>query len=127
MRTKVRVATTLLLVMAIGSAGCWPFPSSTPLSRAARDGKEAVERCENAYASLYRAYKAGRVTEETRQEGRKLYMEAQTISLELGEDLAAARQDGDDQLTNDLKRAKQIQLNINKLNTQAGKIEALMP
>lgn len=127
METKVRSATALLLAMAVGLGGCWPFPSSTPLSRASQDGEAAVKRCEDAYANLYRAYKARRVTEETRQKGRTLYVAAQKVALELGEDLAAATQGGDEQLTRDVERARRIRLSTAKLNAQADQIEALMP
>ena len=124
MSTKTRAVAAVLLAVAVVSTGCWVFRS--PLSREKLRGAEAVVECQDAYKSVYRAYKAKLIDEAKYQEGRKLYSEAQKVAPDLYNELEDATAEGDKRLAAPGRKQK-VDDYIAKLEGLARKMRDLIP
>ena len=118
---RVRVIVVCLLLCAL--PGCFPGCQQTPLEAAARRGREAVERCEDAYRVVYDDHRQGNTSAEALETAKALYKAAMGEANAMGMALTMARAEADDNL-NDAPLAQAIAQHTATLQVAAANILA---
>lgn len=122
MRAKARTVVAIVLLCVL--PGCFSGCKQTPLAAAAKRGREAVERCQDAYRTVYDDQRQGNTGTEALDKAKVLYRAAMGEAIALGMALSRARTQGDDNL-NDAPLAQAIAQHTANLQVAASTILAL--